>query len=191
MCAPSPTCWKARHRDCDAMVCCMSAGTIMKYTSMGRFRMSEEQKGAAGAVEEAARVELRNGRDSGKTAGERQLAMLRRLRNSCASSPARRRMCETTSDAAISHCGLRREHRQYGAAAGRQIRKRRPQGPAGAGPGRRSRRLSRDRAFIRASSLGSPSSSSLCPQRMRLAGLSDFCCCGPTSSPATPAITIG
>ncbi len=35
---------EARHRECDAMVCCMSAGTIMKYTSMGRFRMSEEQR---------------------------------------------------------------------------------------------------------------------------------------------------
>jgi magnesium chelatase subunit H len=34
-----------RHLECDAMVCCMSAGTIMKYTAMGRFRMSGEQKG--------------------------------------------------------------------------------------------------------------------------------------------------
>lgn len=70
---------EARHRDCDAMVCCMSAGTIMKYTSMGRFRMSEEQKGPLALLKKLRGSSSRNGRDSGKTAGERQLAMLRRL----------------------------------------------------------------------------------------------------------------
>lgn len=68
-----------RHRECDAMVCCMSAGTIMKYTSMGRFRMSEEQKGPLALLKKLRGSSSRNGRDSGKTAGERQLAMLRRL----------------------------------------------------------------------------------------------------------------
>ncbi|MBR0558358.1 magnesium chelatase subunit H [Ciceribacter sp. L1K23] len=69
----------ARHRECDAMVCCMSAGTIMKYTTMGRFRMSEEQKGPLALLKKLRGSSSRNGRDSGKTAGERQLAMLRRL----------------------------------------------------------------------------------------------------------------
>lgn len=70
---------ETRHRDCDAMVCCMSAGTIMKYTSMGRFRMSGEQKGPLALLKKLRGSSSRGGRDSGKTAGERQLAMLRRL----------------------------------------------------------------------------------------------------------------
>ncbi|TYC61767.1 magnesium chelatase subunit H [Rhodobacterales bacterium] len=66
---------EARHLSCDAMVCCMSAGTIMKYTAMGRFRMSGEHKGPLALLKK-----LRgNGKESGRTAGERQLAMLRRL----------------------------------------------------------------------------------------------------------------
>ena len=36
---------RARHLQCDAMVCCMSAGEIMKFTALGRFRMDGEQKG--------------------------------------------------------------------------------------------------------------------------------------------------
>ncbi|RKQ70632.1 magnesium chelatase subunit H [Oceanibaculum indicum] len=70
---------EARHRDCDAMVCCMSAGTIMKYTAMGRFRMGEPQKGPLALLKKLRGGSSRGGRDSGKTAGERQLAMLRRL----------------------------------------------------------------------------------------------------------------
>ena len=70
---------EARHRECDAMVCCMSAGMIMKYTSMGRFRMSGEQKGPLALLKKLRGSSSRGGKDSGKTAGERQLAMLRRL----------------------------------------------------------------------------------------------------------------
>jgi magnesium chelatase subunit H len=70
---------EARHRACDAMVCCMSAGTIMKYTTMGRFRMSDEQKGPLALLKKLRGSSSRGGRDSGKTAGERQLRMLRRL----------------------------------------------------------------------------------------------------------------
>lgn len=70
---------EARHRECDAMVCCMSAGTIMKYTTMGRFRMGEEQKGPLALLKKLRGTSSRGGRDSGKTAGERQMAMLRRL----------------------------------------------------------------------------------------------------------------
>ncbi|MFY8094772.1 MAG: magnesium chelatase subunit H [Niveispirillum sp.] len=70
---------EARHRDCDAMVCCMSAGMIMKFTTMGRFRMSGEQKGPLALLKKLRGSSSRGGKDSGKTAGERQLAMLRRL----------------------------------------------------------------------------------------------------------------
>jgi len=68
-----------RHLSCDAMVCCMSAGTIMKFTSMGRFRMSGEQKGPLALLKKLRGGSSRGGKDSGKSAGERQLAMLRRL----------------------------------------------------------------------------------------------------------------
>ncbi len=70
---------EARHRECDAMVCCMSAGTVMKYTTMGRFKMSEEQKGPLALLKKLRGKSSRGGKDSGRTAGERQLAMLRRL----------------------------------------------------------------------------------------------------------------
>lgn len=70
---------EARHLECDAMACCMSAGTIMKYTTMGRFKMSEEQKGPLALLKKLRGKSSRGGKDSGRTAGERQLAMLRRL----------------------------------------------------------------------------------------------------------------
>ncbi|MEM8701703.1 MAG: magnesium chelatase subunit H [Pseudomonadota bacterium] len=68
-----------RHLNCDAMVCCMSAGTIMKYTAMGRFRMSGEQKGPLALLKKLRGGSSRGGKESGRSAGERQLAMLRRL----------------------------------------------------------------------------------------------------------------
>lgn len=70
---------EARHLSCDAMVCCMSAGTIMKYTAMGRFRMNGTQKGPMALLKKLRGSSSGNGKESGKTAGERQLAMLRRL----------------------------------------------------------------------------------------------------------------
>ncbi|MEL7524584.1 MAG: magnesium chelatase subunit H [Pseudomonadota bacterium] len=68
-----------RHLTCDAMICCMSAGTIMKYTAMGRFRMSGEQKGPLALLKKLRGSSSRGGKESGRSAGERQLAMLRRL----------------------------------------------------------------------------------------------------------------
>ena len=70
---------RARHLQCDAMVCCMSAGEIMKFTALGRFRMDGEQKGPLALLKKLRGDSSRGGRDSGRTAGERQMAMLRRL----------------------------------------------------------------------------------------------------------------
>ena len=70
---------EARHLDCDAMVCCMSAGTIMKYTAMGRFRMAGEQKGPLALLKKLRGGSSGKNGESGRTAGERQMAMLRRL----------------------------------------------------------------------------------------------------------------
>ncbi len=79
------------------MVCCMSAGTVMKYTTMGRFKMSEEQKGPLALLKKLRGKSSRGGKDSGRTAGERQLAMLRRLPQLLRFIPGTRRMCATIS----------------------------------------------------------------------------------------------
>lgn len=69
---------KARRDHCDAMVCCMSAGEVMKNTAMGRFRMDGKQSGPMALLKKL-RGSSQKGNASGKTAGERQLKMLRRL----------------------------------------------------------------------------------------------------------------
>ncbi len=69
---------EARRDHCDAMVCCMSAGEIMKNTAMGRFRMDGEQSGPIALLKKL-RGSSQKGNAGGKTAGERQMKMLRRL----------------------------------------------------------------------------------------------------------------
>ena len=46
---------EARRNDCDAMLCCMSAGEVVKLTRLGNFDMSEEALGAIGVAQAAAR----------------------------------------------------------------------------------------------------------------------------------------
>ncbi|MCA3245555.1 MAG: magnesium chelatase subunit H [Azospirillum sp.] len=66
---------KARRDDCDAIVCCMSAGEVVKLTRMGRFNMSAEALGVIGWLKR-----LRGAKSgSGESSGERQMRMLRRL----------------------------------------------------------------------------------------------------------------
>jgi magnesium chelatase subunit H len=66
---------KARKEQCDAMVCAMSSGEVMRETRMGRFRMDTEAKGVVGLLKK-----LRGSRNqSGRDGGQGQLAMLRRL----------------------------------------------------------------------------------------------------------------
>lgn len=69
----------ARRDHCDAMMCCMSTGEIMKNTSMGRFRMDGEQKGPLALLKKLRGDRSRDRKDTGRTAGERQMAMLKRL----------------------------------------------------------------------------------------------------------------
>ena len=45
----------ARRDHCDAMICCMSAGEVVKLTRIGKFDMSGEALGAIALAEEAAR----------------------------------------------------------------------------------------------------------------------------------------
>jgi len=69
---------EARREACDAMICCMSASEIVKLTRIGKFRMDKEAGGITGLLKK-----LRGKRDTGanddKSAGERQMRMLRRL----------------------------------------------------------------------------------------------------------------
>ncbi len=69
---------EARRDHCDAMVCCMSAGEIMKNTAIGAFRMDGKQSGPMSLLKKL-RGSSQKDKASSKTAGERQMRMLRRL----------------------------------------------------------------------------------------------------------------
>ncbi|MDX2258325.1 MAG: magnesium chelatase subunit H [Hyphomicrobiaceae bacterium] len=65
---------KARQEDCDAMVCCLSAGEVVRLTRLGRFRMDGPQSGIAALLKR-----LRGSSNKTKSDGAQQMAMLRRL----------------------------------------------------------------------------------------------------------------
>ena len=69
----------ARRDHGDAMMCCMWTGEIMKNTSMGRFKMDGEQKGPLALLKKLRGDRSKDKKDTGRTAGERQMAMLKRL----------------------------------------------------------------------------------------------------------------
>ena len=64
----------ARRDHCDAMLCAMSAGEVVKLTRLGRFSMSEEAVGAIGWLKR-----LRGSRKGGGSSGQGQMKMLRQL----------------------------------------------------------------------------------------------------------------
>lgn len=65
----------ARRDSCDAMLCCMSAGEVVKLTRVGRFNMSAEALGVIGWLKR-----LRGSKGAnGESSGQRQMTMLRRL----------------------------------------------------------------------------------------------------------------
>jgi magnesium chelatase subunit H len=64
-----------RREKCDAMLCCMSAGEVVKLTRMGRLDMSAEARGAMALLKR-----LRGGAGKGSSSsGKGQMKMLRRL----------------------------------------------------------------------------------------------------------------
>jgi magnesium chelatase subunit H len=70
---------KARREHCDAMVCAMSAGEVSKLTRMGKFDMSAPTSGPM-ALLKRLRGKPGTGRNGApQGAGEKQMAMLRRL----------------------------------------------------------------------------------------------------------------
>ena len=64
----------ARRDQCDAMICCMSAGEVIKLTRLGRFSMDGQQSGPLALLKR-----LRGGKERGGNAGAQQMKMLRRL----------------------------------------------------------------------------------------------------------------
>ncbi len=67
---------QARRDGCDAMLCCMSAGEVVKLTRMGRFDMGVEATGVMAMLKR-----LRGGARGkpGGSGGRNQMSMLRRL----------------------------------------------------------------------------------------------------------------
>lgn len=68
----------ARRAHCDAMVCCLSAGEIVRMTRIGRFNMSGEALGAIGLLKRLSGKRA-GGPPNGKSSGQSQMKMLRQL----------------------------------------------------------------------------------------------------------------
>ncbi len=65
----------ARRDHCDAMLCCLSAGEVVRLTRLGRFDMSAEARGITGLLKR-----LRGNRKPGpQSSGRDQMKMLREL----------------------------------------------------------------------------------------------------------------
>ncbi|WP_421694584.1 magnesium chelatase subunit H [Aestuariivirga sp.] len=69
---------EARREKCDAMVCFMSAGEVIKLTRMGRFVMGASQGPIISLLKKLRGAKTNNATEKA-TAGEKQLAMLKRL----------------------------------------------------------------------------------------------------------------
>src|SRR5512134_1559753 len=65
---------QARRDACDAMICCMSAGEVIRLTRIGRFRMDRPASGALALLKR-----LRGAKDNSASSGAQQMKMLRRL----------------------------------------------------------------------------------------------------------------
>lgn len=72
---------RARRDHCDAMVCAMSAGEVMKLTRMGKFDMSAPATGAMALIKRLRGKTSHNSSEQGvkASAGAQQMKMLRRL----------------------------------------------------------------------------------------------------------------
>ncbi|MCZ8370639.1 MAG: magnesium chelatase subunit H [Porphyrobacter sp.] len=67
---------EARREDCDAMVCLMSAGEVVKLTKMGGYRMDAPAKGPLALLK---KLRGNAGKDGKPNSGAGQMKMLRRL----------------------------------------------------------------------------------------------------------------
>ena len=65
---------EARRDNCDAMVCGMSAGEVIRLTRLGSFRMNAAERGVISLLKR-----LRGGGTRKQSSGARQMTMLRRI----------------------------------------------------------------------------------------------------------------
>ena len=65
---------RARQAECDAMICCLAAGQVMKLTRMGGFSMSGEARGPLALLKR-----LKGSKKSGESSGKGQMDTIRRL----------------------------------------------------------------------------------------------------------------
>ena len=72
---------QARRERCDAMVCIMSAGEVMKLTRIGRFAMDGTTRGPMAFLKKlrGKSEDKESSKGAMKTAGAQQMKMLRRL----------------------------------------------------------------------------------------------------------------
>jgi magnesium chelatase subunit H len=70
---------RARRDDCDAMICCMSAGEVTKLTRMGKFSMDGTTGGPLAMLKRLRGKASDNARKQGGSAGAQQMRMLRRI----------------------------------------------------------------------------------------------------------------
>jgi magnesium chelatase subunit H len=64
----------ARREACDAMICCLSAGEVVRLTRLGKFRMDAEATGVMALLKR-----LRGGKGGSASSGRGQMKMLRKL----------------------------------------------------------------------------------------------------------------
>lgn len=67
---------RARREHCDAMICCMCSGDIVKLTRMGRFAMNGSDGRASAFFK---RLRKSRSREKSASSGKMQMAMLRRI----------------------------------------------------------------------------------------------------------------
>ena len=70
---------EARREECDAMVCLMSAGEIVKLTRMGNYRMDAPAKGPLALLKKLRGKTGKDGKGGSASSGAGQMKMLRRL----------------------------------------------------------------------------------------------------------------
>ncbi|MFP4146216.1 MAG: magnesium chelatase subunit H [Halorhodospira sp.] len=72
---------KGRRDDCDALVCIMSAGEVMKLTRMGKFTMDGSSRGPMSLLKKlrGKKGKAKAHEDDDSSSGEKQAAMLRRI----------------------------------------------------------------------------------------------------------------
>ncbi|MCK7500883.1 MAG: DUF3479 domain-containing protein [Comamonadaceae bacterium] len=122
---------QARREHCDAMVCAMSAGEVSQAHAHGQVRHERAHQRPDGAAQAAARQARRQQERRPQGAGEKQMAMLRRLPKLLRFIPG------TAQDVRVYFlalqywlAGSRGQRRRHGAPAGRPLRRRRPRGAA-------------------------------------------------------------